>query len=139
MRRSQKCINRWETETCVGAKGEKARLRGVRTPRTPLYSKFRIRTFSPLFHANIKLVCQLGKSIPFLDVYNENTNGVLQTSVYRKEAAEPYVVSFNSDHSRHTFVNIIDAALLRAIRYSSTLSVFDKERRSIKLMLLYNG
>ena len=91
------------------------------------------------FHPNIKLTRNIGTSIPFLDVFLENKNGVLVTLVYRKEAAEPYVVPFKSDHPRHVFGNIIDTALLRAVRYSSTLSIFNEERRSIKLMLLYNG
>jgi hypothetical protein len=91
------------------------------------------------FHPNIKLIRQLGTSVSFLDVFIENKNGVLDTSVYHKEAAEPYVVPFNSDHPRYVFMNIIDTALLRAMRYSSTLASFNKEQRSIKLMLLYNG
>ena len=91
------------------------------------------------FHPNIEIVRQIGRSVPFLDVMIENKNGLLATSVYHKDAAEPYVAPFESDHSRHIFRNIIDNALLRAIRYSSTLSTFDEERRSIKLMLLYNG
>ena len=91
------------------------------------------------FHPNIKLVRQLGSSVPFLDLLIENKNGLLATSVYHKEAAEPYIVPFKSDHPRHIFKNIIDTALMRAIRYSSTLSAFNEERRSIKLMLLYNG
>ncbi len=41
------------------------------------------------FHPNIKLVRQLGTSVSFLDVYIENKNGTLTTSVYHKEAAEP--------------------------------------------------
>ncbi len=90
-------------------------------------------------HPNIKLVRQLGTAISFLDVFIENKNGILQTAVYHKEAAEPYIVPFNSDHPRHVFVNIIHGALMRAIRYSSTLSAFNEERRSVKLMLLYNG
>ena len=65
--------------------------------------------------------------------------GGLVTSVYQKEAAEPYIVPFKSDHPRHVFYNIIDGTLTRAIRYSSTLSAFDEERRFIKLKLLYNG
>ncbi len=56
-----------------------------------------------------------------------------------REAAEPYVLPFKSDHPRYVFKNVIDVALTRAVRYSSTLSAFHKERRSIKLMLLYNG
>ncbi|CAF4517713.1 unnamed protein product, partial [Rotaria magnacalcarata] len=51
----------------------------------------------------------------------------------------PCVVPFISDHPRHVFSNIIQAALLRAVRYSSTLDIFEKERRAIRLMLLYNG
>lgn len=91
------------------------------------------------FHPNIKLVRQIGASVSFLDVWIENKNGILTTSVYHKPAAEPYTVPFQSDHPRHTFTNIIDNALLRAIRYSSSLSAFNQERRAIKLMLLYNG
>jgi len=90
------------------------------------------------FHPNIKLVRQIGTSASFLDVYIENKNGTLATSVYHKEAAEPYIVPFKSDHPRHIFKNIIDGALTRAVRYSSTLSAFNEERRSIILMFLYN-
>jgi hypothetical protein len=90
-------------------------------------------------HPNIKLVRQLGTAVSFLDVFIENKSGILATSVYRKEAAEPYVVPFKSDHPRHVFANIIDTALMRAMRYSSTLSAFNEERRTIKLMFVYNG
>ena len=90
------------------------------------------------YHSNIKLVRQIGTTVSFLDVLIENKNGILITSLYHKEAAEPYIVPFKSDHPRHVFANIIDNALTRAIRYSSTLSAFDYERRSVKLMLLYN-
>lgn len=91
------------------------------------------------YHPNIKLIRQISTSVSFLDVFIENNNGILATSVYHKQAAEPYTVPFQSDHPRHTFTNIIDNALLRAIRYSSSLSAFNQERRVIKLMLLYNG
>ena len=90
------------------------------------------------FHRNIKLIRTIGRSVSFLDVYVNNQNGTLATSVYHKEAAEPYLVPFRSDHPRHVFTNVIDTALVRAIRYSSTLSAFNDERLSIKLKLLYN-
>jgi hypothetical protein len=91
------------------------------------------------YHPNIKLVRQIGTSVSFLDVLIHNKNGLLVTSVYHKEATEPYIVPFKSDHPQHVFKNIIDGQLTRAARYCSTLSAFDHERRSIKLMLLYNG
>jgi hypothetical protein len=75
----------------------------------------------------------------FFDIYIKNKNGTLETSVFHNEAAEPYIVSCTSDYPRHVFKSVIDGALMRAIRYSSTLSTFNTERRSIKLMLLYNA
>ncbi len=90
-------------------------------------------------HLNIKLVRQLSTSVSFLDLLTENKNSVLATSVCHKETAEPYVVPFKSDHPRHIFTNIINGALMRAMRYSSTLATFNEEQRLTKLMLLYSG
>ncbi|CAF1524082.1 unnamed protein product, partial [Rotaria magnacalcarata] len=91
------------------------------------------------FHPNIKLVRQIGRSVPFLDVLIENRKGTLTTSVYHKEAAEPYVVPFGSDHPDHVFRNTVDTAITRAVCYSTTLSQFEEEIRQMKLMFLYNG
>lgn len=92
------------------------------------------------FHSNIKLTTTIDNPTSFLDVHVENIHGQhLETSVHHKQAAEPYIVPFRSDHPRHVFVNIIECALLRAIRYSSTLKQFNDERRRIKTMLLFNG
>ncbi|CAF3991116.1 unnamed protein product [Rotaria magnacalcarata] len=81
------------------------------------------------FHPNIKLVRQIGRRVPFLDVFIQNSNGALTTSVYHKEVAEPYVVPFGSDHPGHVFRNTVDTAITRAIRYSTTISQFDEEIR----------
>ena len=91
------------------------------------------------WHPNIKLDYKIAQSLPFLDVLLTNNNGILLTSVYHKPSAEPYVIPFISDHPRHVFSNIIQTALTRATRYSSTFEAFNYERRCIKLMLLYNG
>lgn len=91
------------------------------------------------WHPNIKLDYKISQSLPFLDVFLTNSNGALFTAVYHKPSAEPYVVPFLSDHHPHVFRNIIQTMLTRAIRYSSTFEIFNAERRSIKLMLLYNG
>ena len=90
------------------------------------------------YHPNIKLDYKIGASLPFLDVFLVNHKGILSTSVYHKPTAEPYVVPFISDHPRHVFGNVIQTALNRAIRYSSTFLAYEQERRNIKLTLLYN-
>jgi hypothetical protein len=91
------------------------------------------------FHPNIKLTYTIGESVPFLDLHLTNQNGILQSSVYHKPAAQPTVLSFLSDHPRHVFRNVIQTALLRAVRYSSTFKAFNIERGQIRLKLLYNG
>ncbi|CAM4845825.1 unnamed protein product [Rotaria magnacalcarata] len=91
------------------------------------------------YHLNIKLTHEIGSCVSFLDVQINNQDGNIITSVYHKEASEPYIVPFKSDHPRHIFENIITTALLRAIRYCSTLQTFNHEIRALKLMLLYNS
>ncbi|CAF3586434.1 unnamed protein product, partial [Adineta steineri] len=91
------------------------------------------------WHPNIRLDYKIGQSLPFLDVLLTNNNGILSTSVYHKPAAEPYVTPFISDHPRHVFKNIVQNALTKAVRYSSTYQAFQNEQLYIKLMLLYNG
>ncbi|CAF4014205.1 unnamed protein product [Rotaria sordida] len=83
------------------------------------------------WHPNIKLESNIGHNVPFLDVLVNNNDGVLYTSVHHKPSVEPYVVPFISDHPRHTFPNIIQTALVRAIQYSSTFEAFNIERRAI--------
>jgi hypothetical protein len=90
-------------------------------------------------HPNIKLDYKIGESLPFLDIFLMNQNGTISTSVYHKPAAEPYIVPFISDHPRHVFGNVVQTALVRAIRYSSTFEAYRQEQRQIKLTLLYNG
>ncbi|CAF3372163.1 unnamed protein product [Rotaria socialis] len=92
-----------------------------------------------LFHPNIKLVRQISRNVSFLDIYIQSRKGNLITSVDHKSTAEPYIVPFNSDHPTHILKNIINNALLRAVRYCTNFSDFCDECRTIKLMLLYNG
>ena len=90
------------------------------------------------WHPNIKLECKINQSLSFLDVLLTNNNGHLVIEVYYKLVAEPYVTTFLSDHPRQVFGNIIQNALTRSVRYSSTLKLFQNEQRYIRLILLYN-
>ena len=89
-------------------------------------------------HPNIKLTYQIAKSLPFLDVLIGINDGILSSSVYHKPSAEPTILSFLSDHPRYVFRNVIQTALTRAVRYSSTFEAFNIEQRQIRLQLLYN-
>lgn len=91
------------------------------------------------FHPNIKLTEKIGNCVNFLDVQVITAGESFITSIHHKDSVEPYILPFRSDHLRHVFANVIATALLRAIRYCSSLDKFNHERRQIKLMLLYNG
>jgi hypothetical protein len=88
---------------------------------------------------NIRITRSVGSTIDFLDVSITNDHGQLKTSVFHKPAAEPYLLPFSSEHPRHTHVNTIKGALLRAIRLCSNVDDFDHERLQIELKLLLNG
>ncbi|CAF3249045.1 unnamed protein product, partial [Rotaria sp. Silwood2] len=78
-------------------------------------------------------------SVEFLDVFIENIQGQLKTSVFRKPAAEPYILPYTSDHPRHIHSNTIQTALLRGVRLCSDVETFDQERLNIEIALLLNG
>lgn len=90
-------------------------------------------------HPNIQINYTISKRINFLDVQIENTDCGLVTAVHHKPSCEPYVVPFSSDHPRHVFENIIQGSLIRAIRYSSTLTLFQTELIWLRMRFFLNG
>ena len=63
---------------------------------------------------NIRISYIIHESVEFLDVLIENIQGQLKTSVFRKPAAEPYILPYTSDHPPHIHRNILYVVLLRA-------------------------
>ncbi|CAF5053977.1 unnamed protein product, partial [Rotaria sp. Silwood1] len=88
---------------------------------------------------NIRITYTIHESVEFLDVLIENIQGQLKTSVFRKPAAEPYILPYMSDHPRYIHSNTIHTALLRGIRLCSDVEAFDQERLNIEIALLLNG
>jgi hypothetical protein len=88
---------------------------------------------------NIRISRSVGSTIEFLDVFVQNNDGQLKTTVFHKPAAEPYIVPFLSDHPRHIHRNTIKGALFRAVRLCSDVQDFDSERLNIELTLFLNG
>ena len=88
---------------------------------------------------HIQITSKISQSIEFLDVLVENKNGELDTSVYHKSMAEPYIIPYASDHPRHIHKNMPYVGLLRAARLCSTVKDFDAERLHMEMILLLNG
>lgn len=88
---------------------------------------------------NIKFSESIGQTAEYLDVKLENKEGRLVTGVFHKTSHEPYFLPFQSTHVHHIKKNIPFAALVRAIRYSSTYDAFKREESHISMSLLLNG
>ena len=88
---------------------------------------------------NIRITRSTGTIIEFLDVLINNDHDHLKTSVFHKPAAEPYLLLYSSENSRHIHCNTINGALLRAVRLCSNVKHFDHERLDLELKLLLNG
>ncbi|CAF3264845.1 unnamed protein product, partial [Rotaria sp. Silwood2] len=75
---------------------------------------------------NIKINYTIHESVEFLDVLIENIQGQLKTSVFRKPAAEPYMLPYTSDRPRYIHSNTIHTALFCGIRLCSDAETFDQ-------------
>ncbi|CAF1165782.1 unnamed protein product [Didymodactylos carnosus] len=71
---------------------------------------------------HIKLAYEIGKTANYLDVTISVRCPTARTIVYRKPAAQPYVLPYDSAHPRHIKKNISYAAYIRAIRICSDIA-----------------
>ena len=90
------------------------------------------------FDENINLSANISSSVNFLDLYIENRDGQLFTSVYQKPSCEPYCLPFNSIHPLHMKKNIPFTMLLSAVRYCSTFDGYLNEREKLRMALSLN-
>ncbi|CAF4095191.1 unnamed protein product [Rotaria magnacalcarata] len=68
---------------------------------------------------NIKITWEGGKAVDYLDVTTTIEIPNFKTTVFRKLAAQPYVLPFHSSHPKHITRHIPYAAALRATRICS--------------------
>ena len=95
--------------------------------------RFRIR-----LDENIELFESIGLIAEHLDVRIENRNGNPMKDVFHKPAHELYYLPYTSVHAEPIKKNIPVAALVRAIRNSSTYTVVKREEAHICMALLLN-
>ncbi|CAM4790884.1 unnamed protein product [Rotaria magnacalcarata] len=87
---------------------------------------------------NISITWTSGKTIEYLDVKVTIETPHFRTTVFRKLAAQPYVLPFNSAHPPHITRNIPYAAALRATRICSHPEDLQRELETIRITLLLN-
>ena len=87
---------------------------------------------------NISITWEGGKAVDYLDVTTNIEVPNFRTTVFRKLAAQPYVLPFHSSHPRHVTRNIPYAAAVRATRICSHPEDLRCELDKIRIMLLLN-
>ena len=87
---------------------------------------------------NIGLTFESGEYVDYLDVRISVEVPNFRTKVYRKLAAQPYILPFNSAHPPHVMKNIPFSALLRATRVCSHSQDLNEEIEKVRITLLLN-
>lgn len=87
---------------------------------------------------NIGLTFETGPHVDYLDVRVQVEVPNFRTKVYRKLAAQPYILPFNSAHPPHVMKNIPFSALLRAVRICSHRDNLEEEIEKVRITLLLN-
>ena len=87
---------------------------------------------------NIGLTFETGQFVDYLDVRISVETPSFRTKIFRKLAAQPYILPFNSAHPPHVMKNIPFSALLRAVRISSHTDSLTEEIERIRITLLLN-
>ncbi|CAF1946963.1 unnamed protein product [Rotaria magnacalcarata] len=87
---------------------------------------------------NIGITWEGGKTMEYLDVKATIESPNFRTTVFRKLAAQPYVLPFHSSHPPHIARNIPYSAALRATRICSHPEDLYHELEKIRITLLLN-
>jgi hypothetical protein len=87
---------------------------------------------------NIGLTFETGQFVDYLDVRVSIEVPNFRTKVFRKLAAQPYILPFNSAHPPHVMKNIPFSALLRAVRVCSHADNLAEEIEKVRITLLLN-
>ena len=87
---------------------------------------------------NISITWEGGTTVNYLDVTTVVETRNFRTKVFRKLAAQPYVLPFHSSHPMHMKRNIPYATALRATRICSHAEDLREELQKIRITLLLN-
>ena len=88
-------------------------------------------------HLHIKT--SIGQQVQYLDAEIGHIEGILQNKVYHRSIIEPYALPYVCETTMSlSHMNLLRAALIRAIIYCSNLDEFENERFYIELSFMIN-
>jgi hypothetical protein len=75
----------------------------------------------------------------FLEIHIENQNGRLYTNVYHDENTQKYTLPYVIGHTQVEHSHWLQSALIRAVRYCTSVHDFNRERIYLEITCLTNG
>ena len=90
-------------------------------------------------NTNLKLDVKIGLTANFLNAHIENRNGVLYSRVYHDPNMQKYTLPYVIGHSKVAHSHWLRSALIRAVRYCTSVHDFNQERIHIEITCLANG
>ncbi|CAF1450822.1 unnamed protein product, partial [Adineta steineri] len=90
-------------------------------------------------HSNIEFDMKIDSSVQFLDVHVSNYHGTLFTRVYHDSNSQKYTLPYVVGNSKRAHSHWLRSALIRAVRYCTSVYDFNQERFYLQATCLVNG
>jgi hypothetical protein len=90
-------------------------------------------------NSNVHLEIKMDSKVQFLNAHIENQNGTLYSRVYHDPAIQKYTLPYAIGHSEVAHSHWLRSALIRAVRYCTSVDDFNQERIYLELTCLANG
>ncbi|CAF4561267.1 unnamed protein product [Rotaria sp. Silwood2] len=90
-------------------------------------------------NSDIHLDVKMGSSVRFLHAHIENQNGTLYSRVYHESTIQPYTLPYVIGHAKVVHSHWFRSALIRAVRYCTSVHDFNQERIYLEMTCLANG
>ncbi|CAF4557318.1 unnamed protein product, partial [Rotaria magnacalcarata] len=81
----------------------------------------------------------IASNVRFLNAYIENQHGILYSRVDHNSAMQPYTLPYVIGHSKVSYSHWFRLALIRAVRYCTSVTDFNQERVYLEVTWLANG
>ncbi|CAF1526409.1 unnamed protein product [Adineta steineri] len=90
-------------------------------------------------HAHLDFDIKVDSTVPFLDVHVSNYHGTLFTRVYHGSNSQKYTLPYVVGNSKRAHSHWLRSALIRAVRYCTSVYDFNQERFYLQTTCLVNG
>jgi len=90
-------------------------------------------------HPNVQLEVTIGQNVQFLNINIENQNGTLYTCVYHDPNIQKYTLPYVISDAKAAHSHWFRSALIRAVRYCTSVYDFNRERIYLEMTCLANG